>query len=196
MTCDDQRLRAFIAIEVSDEVRDGLQRLQRELDAARAKVGWVRREHMHLTLAFLGDIESGAVAGVVECMAAAARGMTAFTCEAAGAGCFGGERSPRVLWAGVRDAGPLAALQARLAAELRARGHALEERSFTPHLTIGRVRSTASASGLAPVIARARDRHFGRFEVRGMLLFRSRLGPDGPEHTVMHEALLGAATGG
>ena len=49
-------IRSFIAIEISDEVREGLKALQQDLKKAGAKVGWVAPENIHLTLVFLGDV--------------------------------------------------------------------------------------------------------------------------------------------
>jgi 2'-5' RNA ligase len=105
----------------------------------------VHPEGIHLTVKFLGDVEPTLVNPIAEAMGQAAAGGSPFRLQLAGLGMFPNERSPRVLWAGVAgDLEVLEALQGRMEAEMSALSFPPETRSFSPHLTLGRVRQEAS----------------------------------------------------
>ena len=187
---EQQVFRAFVAAPIPRRIQEILAQVQADLKEARASVGWVRPENIHLTLAFLGDVPSGRAmelgAGLDDI-----GGRTApFVCRLAGIGSFGGAR-PKVIWAGVGDGAAQAiALQADVAALLGRACFALEERDFRPHLTIGRVRSSRGARELMAALQRFTNRPSEEMRVDRVLLMRSDLSSQGPRYTVVHESRL------
>jgi 2'-5' RNA ligase len=186
-------MRLFVAVEISDEVRRSLAAAQSRLRRTPARVGWVAPENIHLTLAFLGDVGADRIASLAAALDGVGREFAPFGYTVAGLGCFGSRRAPRVLWAGVsHGAEDLVRLQAQTAVALRALDVRLEDRPFSPHLTIGRVRSSRGAERLGPLLEAGAGEVFGTVDVARLLLMRSELRPQGPVYTVTHEASFAA----
>jgi len=126
-------MRLFVAIELPEAVKDELGLLGERLCARSESGSFTRRENFHLTLCFLGETER-----VSDIRSAIERSEgSPFVLETGRLGRFrraGGD----IWWLGLQKSQPLAALQKRLAAELRREGFALEEREYNPHLTLGR----------------------------------------------------------
>ena len=103
-------------------------------------VRWVRPEGIHLTLKFLGNVSKDAMPAIESGMRRAVKGISPFTVQMQGAGCFPNSERPRVLWLGLQgDLEPLITVQSRLEGSLEALGMDREARRFRPHLTLGRV---------------------------------------------------------
>jgi len=171
-------MRAFVAIDASDEIRAELARVQQELARCPAKVKWVTPQNVHLTLKFLGDVAPEAVEQVAAAMAAASGGgAVPFAVE--GLGSFPPRGRPRVLWAGVSaGADAVSRVQVKLEAALRPLGFKQEHR-FVPHLTIGRVKSPRGAQELIPMLERHAATKFGSCTAAEMVLYESELTPQG-----------------
>jgi 2'-5' RNA ligase len=186
-------VRAFVALAVSDVVRGRLAAILRDLTPSGAHVAWVPPENIHLSLAFLGDIESGTVHRVVLLLNQIAASVAPFVFDSAGLGVFGSPRSPRVIWAGVRDAEPLRRLHGLLAQGLCELGLAVDEREFRPHLTLGRVRSPRGVEALGKVMERHAEEDFGGTLSESVHLMRSVLSPSGARYTLLHAVRFSAA---
>lgn len=134
-------IRAFIAIELPEDIKKSLVQLQDALHSrASASVRWVDPQRIHLTLKFLGNITSEQVAQVVSAMTEATAGQSSLSLETTHLGAFPNWQRPRVIWVGLGgEAARLTSLTQRLDELLAAQGFAREE-SYTPHLTLGRVR--------------------------------------------------------
>ena len=137
-----KRVRSFIAITVPSAVIQVLDDAVKSLDSYIGEsVRWVRTEGIHLTLKFMGDIEAGMVDRVLEAMPAVASQFSPFELAITGLGVFPNPRRPRVLWSGVHgEMETLAALQLAIDDALGELGLRKEQRAFSPHLTLGRVR--------------------------------------------------------
>src|SRR6266550_4708422 len=139
-------MRLFVAVDLSEEARQAMAAEQKRIAAALAgrqtSLKWVRPEHLHLTLVFLGSVdEERARAGVD----AIGRDVDAapFDLVFDGVGAFPPHGEPRVLWTGVtHGAAELVALHRELRQRAAALGIALEARPFIPHLTLGRWRAS------------------------------------------------------
>ena len=182
-------IRSFVAVELTDEVRQALAAVQRDLKA-QAPPGvarWTRPDSIHLTLQFLGDVPPDRVEAVAGALRAACAGRASFAFELAGGGVFPNPSRPRVVWVGVVEpSGALAALQQRVGELLAPLGFPPEERGFTPHLTIGRAARDAGHRDLAALgalIARAGIGSLGRVAVDHVNLMKSDLRPDGAVYT-------------
>jgi 2'-5' RNA ligase len=184
-------VRAFVAVEISDAVRQRLADEQARLGKSRARVSWVAPEKIHLTLAFLGDVLPEQAQTIGPALDGVGAQTAPLSYTVAGLGYFGSNRSPRVVWAGItKGADRLGVLQQRVGAALRALGFALESRPFRPHLTLGRVRSSREAAELAALIDSASDAPCGVVPVDRVLLMRSELRPQGAVYSVLHVSPL------
>jgi len=188
---DDEVLRVFVALPLQEEVREALGACERDLKRSGAHVGWVKPENIHLTLSFLGDTFRARVPEIATVMDHAAGSSPPIRFEVRGLGWFGSPKSPRVVWAGVREeGGALPRLQQAVAEGVAQLGFAPESRSFTPHVTLGRVRSSRGVRELTSRIASANNTPFGWVSVDRMVLMRSQLESHGARYTVLHEAHL------
>jgi 2'-5' RNA ligase len=122
-----------------------------------------------------------------------AGGLSPFEMTVAGAGCFPSARRPRTLWVGIGEGlQELVALHDALEPPLLDLGcYRREERQYTPHVTLGRVKGEAGADQLAAAITRRADWQGGRVAVREVLVMSSELGRDGPTYTVLGRGKLG-----
>jgi 2'-5' RNA ligase len=189
--------RLFIAVDIGDEVRRNLLAEQSILRRDWPAIKWVAVENIHLTLVFLGDVFIEQVPRLVEALDRVAGGTAPFTCGVAGVGTFGSPRAPRVVWAGVTGGRErLAVLQRDVDVAVRALGLRGEERAFTPHLTMARVKWAADAKGLADRLAVAPGKPLGNVAVGAVELIGSELTPKGPVYTVLHTARLKIAIDG
>lgn len=144
----DDRLRAFVAIELSDDAKRALADLIQSLRNWRIDgLRLVRPEGIHLTLKFLGNIDASRVPRIAAALAAASARHAPFRLTLTAPGFFPNADRARVLWIGVGgELRPLIDLQRDVDQTLAALGFAAEKRPFNPHLTIARMRdSTAGA---------------------------------------------------
>ena len=177
-------VRSFIAIDIPLSLRHLLENLQSDLKKADVDVRWVRPEGIHLTLKFLGSIEKKEVEKISQILESLAAEWRPFELNFHGMGCFPGLRAPRVVWVGLNRGGEsIRSLQHAIEEKLAGEGFAREERSFTPHLTIGRVRSQRGKGVLIQTIERKKDITIGGFWTREIIFFRSELRPTGAIYT-------------
>ena len=189
-----KRLRTFIAVDLGKAIRDRLVSLQERLAQSGAPVKWVEVENLHVTLLFLGEVDERDVPAVCTVVADVCRQHAAFTASVERASCFGNPRRPRTLWVGVGTGKQeLCALHDALEPPLLDLGcYRREERKYTPHVTIGRVKTDRPSDTLAAALAKHADWHAGEVLVRELLVLSSELTPDGPIYTVLSRAKLGS----
>jgi len=191
-----EQIRAFIAIELPQRVKDELARLEEELRAGRETfVKWVAPGGIHLTLKFLGNVAGERVHAISDAIAGVASGTSPFGLRIEGVGAFPNLRAPRVVWVGVGgDLDSLRALQKGIDRALLPLGFAIEGREFSPHLTLGRVRETASPSerhDLGSYIGSVQVKATPAVEVRSVNLMRSQLTPRGAIYSCLAALPLG-----
>ena len=192
-------MRLFVAIELDDEARRAIgaeqNRLQETLrDEPRTSLKWVRPEHMHLTLAFMGDLADDRGAIVADAMRGPFRGQP-FVVIFGGLGVFPPRGEPRVLWLGLKTgAREVIAVHQRVRDRLVALGIALEQRAFHPHLTLARWRA-AQHQERRRVLSGDDQRDVARIEVDAVTLVQSRLSSTGPTYMTLASARLGEFPG-
>ena len=154
----------------------------------------MRPEGVHLTLKFLGDVPADRIGAIADVAGRAAARHAPFALSLSGVGAFPSGRAPRVLWAGIAgDLDRLVALQASVDGCLAELGFARERRAFNPHLTLARLRDPASREERARalgVLKAAQPRGEARFDVDGVALFQSTLGPGGAVYRRLSRASL------
>jgi len=175
-------MRLFVALELSDAVRDAIRDLNGRLQRARADVRWVRPEGMHLTLKFIGEVSEEKLAPIKQALSAP-RSAKPVEMNFRGLGYFPNERRPRVLWAGIEASENLAEMAAQVEAALEPLGVERENRPFVPHLTLGRFKGSKRLDLLQKEIAALPSTEFGRIVTSEFFLFQSKLSPKGAEYT-------------
>ncbi len=187
------RLRTFIAVEIDRPIRERALALQETLARSGAEVKWVEPGNLHLTLLFLGEVVDRVVPDVCRVVASVAASIEPFEMSIESAGCFPNPRRPKTLWVGVgQGLQEMVALHDALEPPLLDLGcYRREERQFTPHLTLGRVKSDRPLDDLAAALARQAGWKGGRMLVREALVLSSVLRPVGPEYSVLSRARLG-----
>jgi 2'-5' RNA ligase len=189
-------VRCFVAVDLPADVRRWLAEVQREL-ASRVPAGavrWVRPEGTHLTLKFLGEVAPGRLGEIQAALGAALAPLASLRAEVGGVGCFPSLHRPRVVWAGVHDAGDgLGHMQRAIDEHLEPAGFAREGRPFSPHLTLGRVQEGQPPAVLEAVGEAVTGLEHGEpctMPVERVTLFRSDLRPGGAVYSVLWEARL------
>ncbi len=184
-----ETMRAFIAADIGAEIREKLDELQRKLKKVHANVRWVKPRSMHLTLVFLGDTPAEQIEPIKHILDQACHDRPAFDLEIGGTGYFGSQRHPRVVWAGVADCPPLMEQQARIVQRLNDAGIQFDDKPFSPHLTLGRIKGIDQHTGpLLEKIGNYQTRPLGTTRIDCMELIQSVLTPHGAEYTVLHRA--------
>jgi len=175
-------IRSFVAVEIPPSQK--MDRLQRELSRVLdAKL--VELENLHITLIFLGEIPKQTVDQVTRALSSIQ--FRKFSIELKGIGVFPREDNPRVVWIGVSKGREELTRLAQLVREsVEKYSRHREEREFTPHLTIARLKSRKNIDKLAKMIDEYREEVFGEVEIREVKLKRSILTPRGPIYSDLY----------
>jgi 2'-5' RNA ligase len=187
-------VRLFIALNLDDVLRDRLHRDAAVLRAALPGASWVRARNLHLTIKFLGEVEAGAAAAVGDLLRPVAVGHPAIETWLGGAGAFPSLARPRVVWVGLHDDGSIAALAKDVEAACGALGLPAAERTFSAHVTLGRVRREPprqSTTALRLAAGALEGPYPVRFEA--LDLMESELAPDGSRYSTVVSLPLGDA---
>jgi RNA 2',3'-cyclic 3'-phosphodiesterase len=179
-------MRLFIAIELPDDLKAALGRLRVDVPGAR----WVPPEQIHLTLAFLGEVEEAAVEPLN--MGLARIHVPEFRLCFSGTGSFPDRRRPRVLWVGVEPHPLLKRLAAMVHEVVLACGIPQEERPFSPHITLARLKFPAPGQSDS-FFDRPEIQKLPSFTVREFILFQSRLTQQGAVHSPLRSFPTAAA---
>jgi 2'-5' RNA ligase len=187
------KIRAFIAVDPSEEVLRRLGLTIKTLERQTKGVRWVRPEGIHLTLRFLGEIEEETVTIVDERLAKLAPSIEPIPLEVSGLGFFPGPERPHIVWAGLKGGvSHLIDLQGRIGEAVSDLPvHEERERGFNPHLTLARIPNFRGASGVSAILQAAPEARFGEFVVDRLFLYKSRLTPEGASYTKLKEYPLG-----
>lgn len=185
-------MRLFVAIELPERLKIAVEDLCARTRPTLPKARWVRPANLHLTLAFLGELEEARLRGLGDALTEASGAGAPFRLQLRGSGCFPPSGKARVAWIGFRDSPEVVALQGALASALQARvGFEPERRPYRPHLTVCRC-SPPWPSSAARTWSQALDGSLGEaFPVDSISLIQSRLKPTGPSHSTLHRSRLG-----
>jgi RNA 2',3'-cyclic 3'-phosphodiesterase len=167
-------MRLFTAIELPNEV---LVRLERLLAALRpeALIKWSPLDNLHITMKFIGEWPREKLEVLHETLSSLPH-RDAFQVELKDLGWFPNIRSPRVLWAGVHCGPEIGSLAREIEERLASIGVAKENREFTPHLTLARIRNPAPLTRLKEKVQEFGTMSLGTFQVAGFSLVLSEPG--------------------
>lgn len=185
----EEAIRTFIAIDFPQEIKKELAVLIQEFQKTGVKATWSKVENLHLTLKFLGETPLDQLEKVKEALNSVAGRLQPFQASLRGMGGFPNNRRPRVVWVGVAAGEKeMVALAGQVEAALEPLGYEKEEREFTPHLTLGRIKFPKANRALEEKFSEGEERSFGEWQVEEIELVKSTLHPAGPIYEVIHRA--------
>jgi 2'-5' RNA ligase len=199
-------MRLFIAVELPEEVRRKIANLIKELKETGAGVKWVEADNLHITLKFLGWVEDQRLEDLESWVVKAVTKTGGFKAKFEGTGAFPPGKNPRVLWVGINEGGKeLKKIADSLEGTLARGGYRSEEREFSAHLTLGRVKDKAprqdcdelsrvargeGVDKLIEKIEQHRDASFGEAWIDSIAIMKSTLTPKGPVYDKIKEVKL------
>jgi 2'-5' RNA ligase len=185
-------LRTFIAVQLIPEIKNLIADIQTGLKGLPCDVKWVNPEIAHLTLRFIGSVNSEAVDDIVLKIDNAVNGHHAFDLSTTKAGAFPDKKRPRVIWLGLNDPLNSAALITKdIDLALESAGIPKEDdRPFSPHITLGRVRSPKNVKYLTNFLDKQPVYPSIKQTVNKIILFKSTLGCNGPTYEILKEFRL------
>ncbi len=181
------QIRSFIAVEIErPDLIAKLEEVQREIQSSEADLKLVERDNLHITMRFLGDISPSMAESVVDMLKQIK--FEAFAASLHGVGVFPKMTFPRVIWVGVKMGREnLVDIYRQLEAGLNQVGFRPEHESYTPHITLFRVRSGHHRESLVEVLTKHQETEFGEFGIKAIQLKRSILTPNGPIYSTIGE---------
>ena len=182
-----ERIRSFISVDLDEPlIREGIITAQKGLQETGAQLKLVDPEIMHLTLRFLGEIPQTTIEAVKDAMDSIR--FQAFEVQFSGLGAFPTLKRINVVWVGIkRGQEQLDEIFHQLEPKLRQSGLPADNKGFSPHLTIARVKSGHNREPLAEYISGMADQEFGKMLAKAIRLKKSTLTPKGPIYTTIHE---------
>ncbi len=188
------KIRCFVAIDLPEEILTILDsliiRCKKNLSTV---VRWTKKENIHLTLKFLGDVEPMKINPIEQAIQTITDLFMPFTIKVIDFGVFPNWKRPRIIWAGIQPSSQLQTLVHRLEEKMKSLDFIPEFRAFSPHLTIGRVKENISFSEVE--IIENEINEFPKmnegFMVDQIKLYQSDLQPSGPSYTMLYAFPLG-----
>lgn len=196
-------IRAFLAVEISDEVRAAILQVQHDIKERLAahlskeiRVAWGQRNSFHLTIRFLGEIEKQLIDPLREAIAKIRQSHPTVQIPLDRLQAFPNVLNPRVLWVGPSEswlqsesAKRLVGLHQEIESCCHSLGFASDEKPFSPHLTVARIKTGERQVG--PLLAQSglyeRSVSLGTVTVGPVVLMKSQLRPTGPVYTKLWE---------
>lgn len=196
-------IRAFLAVEISDELRAGLVRVQQDIKqrltphvTKDVRITWGQPNSFHLTVRFLGDTDEQLLPLMREALATINQPHPAIEIPIERLEAFPTLQKPRVLWIGPSEewlrsaaANQLFALNQKIEACCRSFAFAPDDKPFIPHLTLARIKMGERQVG--PLLAQSgicdRPLALGALTVESLVLMKSDLRPTGPRYTKIWE---------
>jgi 2'-5' RNA ligase len=184
------KIRTFICIEIPDEIISLLGAVQQQLRGMCRSARWVRLEGIHLTLKFLGDVEPEQLETIHHAIRLSVADTVSFPLVLGRPGAFPNLRRPRVLFFSLKDPSHrLIECQRAIEEALEPLGFAAEKRSFSPHLTLARIKVPGEAASLSPHFERM-DSKAVEFKVHEVVIKKSDLRPTGAVYSTLRRVGL------
>lgn len=177
-------MRLFVAIDLPNEIRSALAAFVKEMRGIAPQAKWVRVENLHITLKFLGQTDPAKLRGIQDTLASV-RSTEPVTLDFGGLGFFPNEKRPRVFWVGMESSTNLKALADDIDHGMHKLGFPLEERPFTPHLTLARFQPPGLPPKLGAAAQENGSRSFGLLTACEFHLIESKLKSTGAEYTTL-----------
>jgi RNA 2',3'-cyclic 3'-phosphodiesterase len=188
-TSEVKTLRTFLAVPLGPEVSTAINRIRKEMVSLLPDVRWVSPETMHLTIKFFGDTPGQDIDKIKTVLLSCKAELESFETDISGLGGFPSLLRPRVIWLGVKNQSAFKRLHATLEEGLSRTGFQRDERPFSPHLTLGRVKKQIPSA--EKLLEKYRHVYCGKMKADRLVLFESRLNPKGAVHLPLFSITLG-----
>lgn len=189
-------MRAFLGIALPQPACDAVVRLQNRLRRSNAHVSWTPPERLHITLAFLGEIDPETLGSLQRRLSQASGYPAAFPVRVRGVGAFGTPQRLRVVFAALEPRPEWRQLQDVIEPLLRNLDIPVDERPFAPHLTLGRVRSARGHGPLSELVHGLSAKTVADFQASAFDVFESRPTARGPIYRSLESIPLPVASAG
>jgi RNA 2',3'-cyclic 3'-phosphodiesterase len=176
-------IRTFIAVDITST--PVMLEFAEAIRKTGADVKLVEPQNIHITLKFLGDTDEQLLPDLEEIIHDAVTGVKPFTIQLQGTGVFPNRDYLKVLWVGIQAGEEMETIGSRIEEACAELGFKKERRAFSPHLTIGRVRTARNKLQLLEVVDKYKDTLFATEEVKAVVLKRSVLSPKGPTYSTL-----------
>ena len=192
MADSEKNIRAFLAIDPPEDILQAMSRLQEKLKREiGGRISWTKPQGQHLTLKFFGDISTEDVNNICSAVQNRVTSESSLNLKIEKLGVFPDFRRPRVLWCGVTDdTEKLSVLQKQLDSDFAGIGFPGEDRPFQAHLTLGRIKDSRGLTGINEALIKYSAFAAGEFNCTELILFQSRLSPQGAVYTKLAEFAL------
>jgi len=179
--------RLFIAIKI-DPTEELLRRIHYfESNLKEENINWIKADHYHLTLKFLGKTDIAQIEEVSRILKEVSMKSRAFQLELSGIHLFGSTYSPRVIWIGTEPVDILKELNQKVIAGLKELGIESDQQNFVPHLSIARIRKLKNKDHFKRVMEKAEQGLIQSQSINKMILYESVLLPRGAEYRTIEE---------
>lgn len=180
-------IRSFVCIEIPVEIKERIENFLSGVKALDRGIKWVERENLHVTIKFLGEEPHTKVEKMIKVLkdGVSELGIRSFPLFVHGIGTFPDWNRPRVIWVGLEGSGieELRRVHDFVEREARRLDFERDDKPFSPHVTLGRVKVGRITLELKKELENNRDLAFGSFLVQRLILMRSQLFPQGPVYT-------------
>ena len=178
-------MRTFIAVDFSPEVIRKINNVITffKTQTPEKALKWVAPENLHLTVKFLGDVPDNKIEQVKMLINQSLQNVKSFEIGVEGLGMYPNPGSPRVVWLGITCGEPLKEIKKKLDLQLQKADIEPERRSFSPHLTIARVRRNAdkqTVKEIGEALSKFKVDSLGKCRINHVILYKSELTPKGP----------------
>jgi 2'-5' RNA ligase len=182
--------RTFIAIDIplESDIVEQINKLKSEF--INEKIKWVRSYQYHITIQFLGNVENSHITDIIESLDKVTANFKGFSLELTEFGVFKNLRNPRVLWIGFKPCEQLVKLKNAVENEMTRFGFEKSDKSFSPHLTIARIKTLKQSEKLKELFDRYSGIILQVVEVGEIILYESILKSEGPEYNVIKRHFL------
>jgi 2'-5' RNA ligase len=182
-------LRTFFACRISEENLAQIDQLLNKLKSQTPDVvKWVNTKNLHLTLKFLGEFKQSDVESIKALMVKNLAGLPSFPATIQNLGAFPSLSKPQVIWLGLEADPALFKLVETLEQNCAQLGYPKESRAFAAHITIGRMRQSASSSDktlIADVLRKQQSLTIGQQSMDALHFIKSELTPRGPVYQTL-----------
>ncbi|MCX8069649.1 MAG: RNA 2',3'-cyclic phosphodiesterase [Thermodesulfovibrionales bacterium] len=182
-------MRAFIAIPIDDALKKELQGYIKQASLLTHSVRWTKRDNMHITIKFLDEITQELADKLAFELNKITKKYQPFELIINGTGTFPNLKVPRVLWVGIEKSETLHRLYQEIENLCTDVGIKKDDKAFSPHITVGRIKDKLSES-MFDFIRASGNKKWGSLKVNEILLMKSVLKPEGPEYSVMKRCIL------
>jgi len=185
-------MRTFISIEIPENIKDNIEKSIDEMKLMLSPMKWVDKKNLHITLKFLGWVVDDKMDDMISSVTDLAKGFGSIKINFAGLGVFPNARRPRVIWVGINEGNDrVKELAEKIDARLSDEGYRKEEeREFSPHLTIGRIKEKIDAEPLNRFMEKNAATEFGGFTADHVSVMKSTLRRSGPIYEEIKQAEL------